>query len=1117
MKNAKKIFKRMCLNNWGGITHQILEFHEYVNLFSGMSGSGKSTVMDAIQVILYGSVSSSFLNKAADDAKNKRSVLSYLRGEQKDGTANRAGSDFCSTIVLEIEDTGSHISNCVGLAFEVRRNDTELRKMIYFSHSGKMPAQGYLTSAGCPYTNQEIRRLVEERAVNSSYRERSDVNRIYPSKEAYTNALYDSLLGYIDGKRFHVMEKSAIALKMTDGTGQFIKDYMFPKNDGDIISKISEQLGSYRDIQEKIQDMRRRIELLNEVQEAGGRKAGVSAELYRTRAMVRCVDMMELQEKLAADEEGSQKAADELLRLEERQKKLDAELEALDAALIQVSADLKASDLGAKEIQLEELVKLQEMYAADSEQWRKVTTGLRRWEEDETVTDYVSNPMLNRISDFCKGKIDQELCEGLRKNIKAAKAAIDELLEEYSSQRRELEREMKEIGHLVEDMQNDRKPYPAVLKEARAALERKLTDRYGRTVKVQILADLFNVEDAVWKNAVEGRMGRLKLSLVTEPKYARDAAALFREMKKYEEVELLDTDALVKANAAADGNSLYETVFTDTPYVDACLRRYLGHIQKCGTIEALEQVRDGVTPDCYSYSNYSFRHLRRNDYEKYACIGTRVSKTKLASYQETLAKQEAAHRELKHTIERLKASEGFEKLDNDMEYFVRLSKAGKELGNVTGNIAAIRQDITRLREGEYRALQEEKERLEARRDEKRIEQKQNQRLTNEYTRIKSQKEGEAGRLRAELDEKRAGYHADAQMEEEAANQLQTRSAQTVRNRLFAQISALEEKEQAESEVLQNARNRFNREYPSVGFNGMEKDNTCYERLLQDYQSDYEPKYEQEFEKQCKQIYKSLRENVIATLHGDINAAKRHTCDINRLLRKTNFADSTYQIKVEPAKDERGQFYELLTAPELDSKNTGSHMTEGQLSLGEDEFYRKYEQKLQLLTDKFMPVREEDGRVREQRLRDMEAYADYRNYLSFSMYEQVTDENGTVIRENFVDEMAGRDSGGEGQNPKYVALLAGFAMLYNSQSSRDSKIKLVLLDEAFSKMDQERSAVCLKYARKMDLQLIVCVPDERLQSLIQNVDCVYGFRRHQNRISMMHIDKGNYLELLEGDF
>ena len=75
MKQPKKIFTRMLINNWGGISHKMLEFHEYVNLFSGKSGSGKSTVMDAIQVVLYGSVSANFLNKAADDSKNKRSVL----------------------------------------------------------------------------------------------------------------------------------------------------------------------------------------------------------------------------------------------------------------------------------------------------------------------------------------------------------------------------------------------------------------------------------------------------------------------------------------------------------------------------------------------------------------------------------------------------------------------------------------------------------------------------------------------------------------------------------------------------------------------------------------------------------------------------------------------------------------------------------------------------------------------------------------------------------------------------------------------------------------------------------------------------------------------------------
>ena len=133
MSQSKKIFTRMCLNNWGGINHKVLQFNEYVNLFSGKSGSGKSTVMDAIQVILYGSFSPTFLNKAADDAKNRRSVLSYLRGEQKDGSANRGDCDFCSVIALEIEDTGSHTFTCIGIAFEVRKNDSEIKRFVYFT------------------------------------------------------------------------------------------------------------------------------------------------------------------------------------------------------------------------------------------------------------------------------------------------------------------------------------------------------------------------------------------------------------------------------------------------------------------------------------------------------------------------------------------------------------------------------------------------------------------------------------------------------------------------------------------------------------------------------------------------------------------------------------------------------------------------------------------------------------------------------------------------------------------------------------------------------------------------------------------------------------------------
>ena len=534
------------------------------------------------------------------------------------------------------------------------------------------------------------------------------------------------------------------------------------------------------------------------------------------------------------------------------------------------------------------------------------------------------------------------------------------------------------------------------------------------------------------------------------------------------------------------------------------------------TFSELEQVKDGVTPDCYSYSNFIFRHLRKKDYTTNACIGEKVSKARLAEYEADVERLEKQYQELHYMTERLKAARDFESLKEESKYYVNLSGAEKELGKVNKKKTALEETIRTLQEGQYKELQQKEQSLKQQMRELQASIGENQGQMSEKIRRHENLSGANDQRRLQLEEMLQGYVPNEEIEQEVQEQLKKRSGQSLKNQKNAELAALSAGEQEKAETLRTARNRYIFAYPSSQFNGSEKSNEAYEKLLEEYQTDYEPAYEAEFEKQCDFIYKSLRENVIATIHGDIKAAKRHAYEINRLLRETNFSDSTYQIKIEPAKNENGQFFEMLMAEELDSKNLDNAGFDGQLSFGEDTFYQKYEQKIKLLTDKFMPPRDEDEQVRAKKRQEMEQYADYRNYLSFSMFEQVTDEQGNVIRENFVDDMAGRDSGGEGQNPKYVALLAGFAMLYMQQSNRDSKIKLVLLDEAFSKMDQERSAVCLKYARKMDLQLIVCVPDERLQSLIRNVDCVYGFRRHQNQISMMHIDKGDYLKLMEGE-
>ena len=1115
MSQAKKVFTRMCLNNWGGIDHKVLEFHEYVNLFSGKSGSGKSTVMDAIQVILYGSFSPSFLNKAADDAKNRRSVLSYLRGEQKDGSANRKDCDFCSVIALEIEDTGTHIITCIGIAFEVRKSDSEIKKFVYFSHSGKMPTSGYLTEQGVCYSNQEIKKLISSRAKSEDNRGKGDVNRIYGSKEAYLGTLYDVILGYIDQNRFITMEKSAIALKMTNGTGQFIRDYMFPKNTSDTIASISEQLDSYRQIKEKIEDLRKRIELLSEIQASGKELVRLQTDIVRAEAMIRCIGIEDLRARIQAAEDDKRNLAEKQEQCKKKVQELSASREEAQQKLIQVSADLKASDLGGKQQQYEELDERSRMLADNTRQWQKILQGMKNWEEDDVITDYISNPVLNMIAELNQGRVSEELCQNLHLKIESAKQNIEDEVEDYRDQRREIGKQLKEKKRLVDDMKHDRKPYDENLRSARSALSQQLSDRYGQTVKVQIFADLFDVQEEEWKNAIEGRMGRLKHSLITEPQYAHEAAVLFRNMKQYENVDLINSKAIADSKPDCMEGSLYEAVKTQEAYVDVCLKRYLGHIIKCRSVEELEQVRDGVTPDCYSYSNFIFRHLKKKDYTTRACIGRRVSKARLTEYEndvEDLSRQET---ELDHLLRRLKAAREFECLKDEPSHYVKLSKAGAELAKVNKTKKELEEVIRFLREGAYKELEEKEQALkkQVRDIQTEIDEVQTElaKLTSRY----GQLSGENESRRQQLEEKLQGYIANEELEQEVWELLKKQSGQSVINRKKAEIADLADKEQEQAERLQMARNKYILAYPASEFSGAEKSNEAYEKLLEKYRTDFEPAYEEEFEKKCASIYKSLRENVIATIHGDIKAAKRHAYEINRLLRETNFSDSTYQIKIEPAKNENGQFFDMLMAEELDSKNLDNAGIDGQISFGEDAFYQKYEQKIKLLTDKFMPLKDEDEHLRAQKRKEMEQYADYRNYLSFSMFEQVTDEHGNVIRENFVDDMAGRDSGGEGQNPKYVALLAGFAMLYMQQSKRDSKIKLVLLDEAFSKMDQERSAVCLKYARKMDLQLIVCVPDERLQSLIRNVDCVYGFRRFKNRISMMHIDKGQYLEMMEG--
>ncbi len=80
---------------------------------------------------------------------------------------------------------------------------------------------------------------------------------------------------------------------------------------------------------------------------------------------------------------------------------------------VEVEAELKASDYGQKEQELKDL-KYRSSSSTNSEQWRDIVKGLSAWEEDDEVTDYVSNQALHRIDDIRDGVVSEDSIEKLK-------------------------------------------------------------------------------------------------------------------------------------------------------------------------------------------------------------------------------------------------------------------------------------------------------------------------------------------------------------------------------------------------------------------------------------------------------------------------------------------------------------------------------------------------------------------------------------------------------------------------------------------------------------------------------------------------------------------------------
>ena len=141
--------------------------------------------------------------------------------------------------------------------------------------------------------------------------------------------------------------------------------------------------------------------------------------------------------------------------------------------------------------------------------------------------------------------------------------------------------------------------------------------------------------------------------------------------------------------------------------------------------------------------------------------------------------------------------------------------------------------------------------------------------------------------------------------------------------------------------------------------------------------------------------------------------------------------------------------------------------------------------------------------REQIIRNVETYTTYTTYIVFDLI--VT----RGLEGNQYTFSLGRSfnsqSGGETQTPFYIAILASFAQLCRVNNNADNNtLRLVIFDEAFSKMDAARIRQSTDLLRDFGLQAILSTPSEKLRDLVSYVDLVL-VTMHDDKRKKSYID------------